>query len=298
MDSKPATVTIAVLPPKRPPVANDVTISVPSEKPSPINILVNASDPDGQALTAHIVNGPCHGYLRHNDDGSYTYVPQDEWFGDDSFTYYVNDSEAKSNLATVHIKVVPMPTAQNAQFHVNSDGTISIDLHRLVDDPDENAEALLTISAEAPSHGQLTLKKEGIYLYKPDLGFSGSDTFIYTASDGTHNASATITLDVRRNDDEDDDGCWNSRTIFVSAYAHADDDNNKGSSYIIINQGLQKNVDDEDSTPQLNWRGSGDTDFGATTMIDGDWWNQLISSPIPNTDDLREQSGLVVKRMD
>jgi dTDP-4-dehydrorhamnose 3,5-epimerase-like enzyme len=101
LDSKPATITITVLPPKRPPVANDITISVPSEKPSLINILAGASDPDGQTLTAHIANGPCHGYLRHNDNGSYTYVPQDEWFGNDSFSYYVNDSEAKSNVADV-----------------------------------------------------------------------------------------------------------------------------------------------------------------------------------------------------
>ncbi|RUL78149.1 hypothetical protein EKH80_04690 [Dyella choica] len=94
LDSKPATVTITALPPERLSVANDVTVRAPPEMPSPVDLLTNASDPDGQTLAAHIVDDPSHGCLLRKDDGSYTCVPQNEWFGDDSFSYYVEDSEA------------------------------------------------------------------------------------------------------------------------------------------------------------------------------------------------------------
>ncbi|GLQ89476.1 tandem-95 repeat protein [Dyella flagellata] len=286
-----------MLPPKRPPIANDVTISVPSEKPSSIDLLANASDPDGQALTAHIVDGPSHGCLHRNEDGNYTYVPQDEWFGDDSFSYDVNDSEAQSNIAIVHIKVVPMPTAENAQFRVDSDGTVRIDLRCLVDDPDENAEAKLVISVKAPGHGQLIHKDDGVYHYKPDQGFSGVDTFTYTVSDGINSASATITLDVRH-DDDDDDGCWSSRTIIVSAKTQGNDDEDQGNGYIIINRHSREDIDDEGSASQLDWSGSSDTDFGVTTAADGNWWGTLFNDAMLGVADLSKQSGLVVKRMD
>lgn len=91
-------------------------------------------------------------------------MPQDEWYGDDSFRYYINDSEAKSNVAIAHIKVYPVPTAKNAEFRVNSDGTVRIDLRSLVDDPDESAESRLAISVNAPSHGHLIRKDNGVYV--------------------------------------------------------------------------------------------------------------------------------------
>jgi VCBS repeat-containing protein len=300
LDSKPATVTITVLPPKRPPVANDATISVPSERPSPINILANASDPDGQALTVHIVDGPSHGCLQRNDDGSYNYVPQDEWYGDNSFSYYVNDSEAKSNIATVHIKVVPMPTAENAQFRVDSDGTVLIDLRRLVDDPDENAEANLAISVNAPSHGQLIRQKDGSYLYKSESGFSGTDAFTYTVGDGAHNASAMITLDVRRGDD--DDHCMSSQTLLVQSGRQIFDVPSGNYGYILVNRGTnhpmtQIDTVQEDALPDLNWNAPPQSISYDVGQSGGSWWSDPFDSPLLDSDHQAKKSGLIIKKM-
>nr|WP_284332923.1 Ig-like domain-containing protein [Dyella flagellata] len=167
----------------------------------------------------------------------------------------------------------------------------------MVDDPDENAEARLVISVNAPSHGQLIRKDDGFYLYKPDQGFSGADTFTYTVSDGITNASATITLNVRH-DDDDDDGCWNSRTIFVSAEAHDNNDDDEGNGYIIINRRKHEHFDDEDSAAQLDWSGSSDADFGTMRMTDDSWWSTLFDDAMLGVADLSAQSGLAVKRPD
>jgi hypothetical protein len=36
-----------------------------------------------------------------------------------------------------------------------------------------------------PSHGELTLNEDGSFLYKPEDGFAGQDTFSYRAYDGS-----------------------------------------------------------------------------------------------------------------
>ena len=55
------------------------------------------SDIDGDPLTVALVTGPAHGTLTLNGDGSFTYTPDADYNGPDSFTYRVNDGTANSN---------------------------------------------------------------------------------------------------------------------------------------------------------------------------------------------------------
>src|SRR5690606_28561399 len=68
-------------------------------------LLANDHDVEGDALTATVINGPQHGTLTWNADGSFTYTPDDGFEGPDSFTYQINDGEADSDVAVVHIQV-------------------------------------------------------------------------------------------------------------------------------------------------------------------------------------------------
>ena len=55
-------------------------------------MLGNDADPDGEhALTAVLVSGPAHGTLTLNADGSFTYTPDANYSGPDSFTYRASD---------------------------------------------------------------------------------------------------------------------------------------------------------------------------------------------------------------
>jgi hypothetical protein len=47
-----------------------------------------------------------------------------------------------------------------------------------------------------PAHGTLSVVTDGSFVYTPNPGFVGDDTFTYTDSDGTLTASATVTIDV------------------------------------------------------------------------------------------------------
>ncbi|MCA1683985.1 MAG: tandem-95 repeat protein [Actinobacteria bacterium] len=69
-------------------------------------VLANDSDPvEGSPLTAVLVSGPASGTLTLNPNGSFTYQPNEDFGGTDSFTYKANDGAADSNVVTVSIIV-------------------------------------------------------------------------------------------------------------------------------------------------------------------------------------------------
>ena len=68
-------------------------------------ILANDTDANGDILSAILVTNVNHGTLALNGNGSFTYMPDANWHGDDTFTYKANDGELDSNVATVTITV-------------------------------------------------------------------------------------------------------------------------------------------------------------------------------------------------
>ena len=89
-------------------VKEDIEFSVKAAK----GVLANDYNPDDRkvTLTAVLVTEPEHGVLTLAKDGSFTYMPEQDYVGDDSFTYYVvNATEEKSEVATVTLTVIDMP---------------------------------------------------------------------------------------------------------------------------------------------------------------------------------------------
>jgi Ca2+-binding RTX toxin-like protein len=68
-------------------------------------VLQNDSDVDHDPLSAMLVSAPSHGTTMLNADGSFTYTPDQDFSGLDSFSYRANDGLANSNIATVQIAV-------------------------------------------------------------------------------------------------------------------------------------------------------------------------------------------------
>jgi hypothetical protein len=66
-------------------------------------VLENDFDPNELPLTAHKASDPEHGSVTLIEDGSFTYVPDNGYFGSDWFTYYVNNGLYDSDAATVLI---------------------------------------------------------------------------------------------------------------------------------------------------------------------------------------------------
>ena len=68
-------------------------------------VLANDTDTNGDALAANLVTNVNNGTLLLNTDGSFSYTPNANFSGTDSFTYFANDSTAESAAVQVTINV-------------------------------------------------------------------------------------------------------------------------------------------------------------------------------------------------
>ena len=83
-------------------------------------VMDNDSDVDGNTLNAVLNVGPTNGTVTLNSDGSFTYTPNANFNGTDSFTYYANDGLLDSNVATVMLTVNAVnDTPQIGTDHTN-----------------------------------------------------------------------------------------------------------------------------------------------------------------------------------
>ncbi|MCB1121074.1 MAG: tandem-95 repeat protein, partial [Verrucomicrobiae bacterium] len=114
-----------------PPVAVDDDFSGLEDSDITGNVLTNDSDAEGDEIFVSVVSNPGNGSVILLDDGSFTYTPDLNFFGTDSFTYQVSDSEADGNIATVTLTIEPVNDAPSftslGDVVVNEDaGTITI----------------------------------------------------------------------------------------------------------------------------------------------------------------------------
>jgi hypothetical protein len=100
------TITVTVNEVNEAPVANDMTVTTAEDTAKTITL--DATDIDGDTLTAEILSGPSHGQV--SVSGLVViYTPNANYNGSDSFTYRVSDGELWSDPATVSITVTPLP---------------------------------------------------------------------------------------------------------------------------------------------------------------------------------------------
>jgi large repetitive protein len=205
LSSSVATVTITVNPVNDVPVAGNDSYVVNEDGTLSINgpgVLANDSDVDGDALSAVLVNGPAHGALTLNADGSFTYTPQGNYNGPDSFTYKASDGSLQSGTATVTITVNAVndaPVAAGDSYALDEDTTLTVNASGVLsNDSDVDGDPLSAILVTGPSHGSLALNADGSFTYTPTANYNGPDSFTYKASDGSlQSAVVTVAITVR-----------------------------------------------------------------------------------------------------
>ena len=84
-------------------------------------VLGNDSDADNDKLTAVLKEGPAHGSLTFNSDGSFSYAPDLGFAGKDAFTYTASDGTYSSAVTTVEIAVsAPPQLPETTYFRLTS----------------------------------------------------------------------------------------------------------------------------------------------------------------------------------
>jgi VCBS repeat-containing protein len=167
-------------------------------------LLLNDTDADPDPLTAAKASDPAHGSVTVTATGGFTYSPNANYFGLDSFTYTVSDG-LRSGVGTVSLTVFGVddkPSAGNDTGLVVPENAPATALNVLANDtylPD-GPETLTIVSFIAPSHGTVVITGGGTGLtYRPAALYIGADSFKYTIKDSgsaTATAQAQVALTV------------------------------------------------------------------------------------------------------
>ncbi|MFN8491644.1 MAG: Ig-like domain-containing protein [Caldilineaceae bacterium] len=170
-------------------------------------VLQNDYDPDNTSphLRAIQVVTPTHGSLLLNADGSFVYQPAIGFVqGVDHFQYKANDGLNDSNTAVVTLTITlpnQAPIAVSDNYTTTQDTPLTVDAaHGLLandHDPDGDPLTIGSISGVNPG-SKFALNLDGSFTYTPAVGFVGTETFTYQASDGqTLSHLATVAFQVK-----------------------------------------------------------------------------------------------------
>ncbi|NTW83953.1 MAG: VWA domain-containing protein, partial [Chlorobiaceae bacterium] len=184
------------------PAAVDDTYTTAEDTAISGNVSSNDT-PSGNGGNAwSLVSSPLHGVLALSADGSFTYTPNSDYTGPDSFTYRITDIDGDSSTATASIKVTSVNDAPTANPDLNSvkvNNTIEVGMLNGViqsagnstgTDTDPEGDSLTVTgvvsgtavsaaavntagtsnvgSSTAGTYGHLTLQSDGSYTYSAD----------------------------------------------------------------------------------------------------------------------------------
>jgi len=172
-------------------VNEDTTLTTPAP-----GVLANDTDAENNALTAQPQTSPAHAAsFALNANGSFSYTPNANFNGTDSFTYTASDGSLSSNAATVTITVNPVNDAP-----VANGGSISTD--------EDTASSPFTLTGTDADNDALTFEivtapVKGTYnattgIYTPNANANGSDSFTFIAKDASSQSSAaTVSITIK-----------------------------------------------------------------------------------------------------
>ena len=173
---------------------------ITNEDANSANIPFSGSDADLIDKLTFSFSNPQKGSIANNNDGTYTYIPDSDAYGSDSFIITVNDG-AEEVSQTVNVTII----AENDAPVLNTTSNISVN--------EDNSSAAVPFSAADvdgdvlsfvftdPTKGQIINIENGTYVYMPDADANGEDSFTITVSDGDLDVSQTVNVIINSSND-------------------------------------------------------------------------------------------------
>ncbi|MEW8183794.1 MAG: Ig-like domain-containing protein [Candidatus Thiodiazotropha endolucinida] len=157
------TVTINVVSTNNPPEASDVNVSVLEDTVYTGN-LPAAVDDDGDTVTYRLESNPVHGSITLEADGGFSYTPDADYHGADSFVYSVSDGNGGNNSYLVEIDVVSVNDSPVITSHgENENVLLSLE---------ENSTLVTMVTADDPENDAISFAIDG----GADLGLFSIDS--------------------------------------------------------------------------------------------------------------------------
>ncbi|WP_010245953.1 choice-of-anchor A family protein, partial [Acetivibrio cellulolyticus] len=150
--------TLPTVTPNNNPTAPSYSLS--TDEDTPISDKVDGSDIDGDSLTYTKDSDPSNGTVVVNADGTWTYTPNKDYNGTDSFTVEVSDGKGGTAISTIIIDVFPVndaPTVPNYNVTTPEDTPVS----GTVVGADVDGDTLTYTKATDPANGTVTVAADG-----------------------------------------------------------------------------------------------------------------------------------------
>ena len=181
--TSPTAGTVSITVNQSAPVANSQ--SVTTAFATPVSITLVATGPP--TITYAVVTAPVGGTLSGTAP-NLTYTPNSNFAGADSFTFKANNG-GDSNIATVSITVTAPPIAQPQTLTDTYNGILPITLAA-------TGNGMLTYAVTTqPIHGTVSISG-AVATYTPIANYTGSDSFTFTANNGSVSNTAKVSITV------------------------------------------------------------------------------------------------------
>ncbi|WP_420646002.1 tandem-95 repeat protein, partial [Vibrio parahaemolyticus] len=171
---------------------------VVEDTPTIINVLGNDTfESTDKVVSLDAENGPKNGTVIVNNDGTVTYTPDDNYVGEDTFTYIVT-SGGVSESTTVEVNVTPVndaPVAKDDIATTQEDTAVTIDV--LPNDTDVDGDKLSIESVSVPKEQGTVEVVDGKLVFTPAENFNGDAEITYTVTDGALADQATVKVTVK-----------------------------------------------------------------------------------------------------
>jgi VCBS repeat-containing protein len=258
----------------------------------------NDSTTSGGSLSYVVDTDVSNGTLVLNGDGTFSYTPDSNYTGSDSFTYMVTDADSsESDTRTVSLTVDPVTDlfAADDSFTANEDTALNADVSTN-DSTTSGGSLSYTVDTDV-SNGSLVLNGDGSFTYTPDANYTGSDSFSYTVTDADSGESSTQTVNLTVDPVADlsatDDAFSTIEETVLDADVSTNDSTTSGGSLSyavdtdVSNGTLVLNGDGSFIyTPDSNYTGSDSFSYTVTDADSGESSTQTVSLTVNPVADL------------
>jgi len=192
IESNKSIVTITIIPFDNPPVAESQTIIMNED--SNQDIILFANDEDNSELSFKITSYPSKGAI----SGTLPFInykPDENFSGEDSFSFVANDGYKDSNIAEIKLLITDQndaPIAPNISLDTYMNVPVSADL-TAIDLENDNLTYQLILE---PNFGEISGHFPNV-TYHPNSHYIGVDKFTYQVFDGTAYTESTVFVEVK-----------------------------------------------------------------------------------------------------
>ena len=197
------TAGITVLEVNDPPIAGPTAYTIDEDQVltfSESQVLLNASDVEGDVeLVSISYDGP-DGIFSVNGDGTCSFAPNENFNGQVSLDVTIRDEDGAEVDTYITVDVLPIndaPVSGNLAYNVDEDNTITLSQEQLLSQAsDVDGDDLVAENLLVDGNATVTANDDGSFTITPDANFNGDIDITFDISDGSDTLVATADLTV------------------------------------------------------------------------------------------------------